>query len=146
MTNSDSARPAQLPLHALLVEDSPDDAELMVRELHQRGFDLTWDRVDNEAAYLACLEKSPAIILADYALPQFSGPRALELLQQRGLAIPFIIVSGTIGEEAAAAVVKQGAADYVMKSRLDRLGSAIMRALQGERKIAYFSSCGIPSR
>lgn len=139
MTNSDSARPARLPLHALLVEDSPDDAELMVRELHQRGFDLIWDRVDTEAAYLACLEKSPAIVLADYALPQFSGPRALELIQQRGLSIPFIIVSGTIGEEAAAAVVKQGAADYVMKSRLDRLGSAVMRALQGERKIAYFS-------
>ncbi len=72
-------------------------------------------------------------------LPQFSGPRALELLQQRGLGIPFIMVSGTIGEEAAAAVVKQGAADYVLKSRLDRLGSAVLRALQGEKKIAYFS-------
>jgi glycogen phosphorylase len=139
MTNAESPRPTSEPLHALLVEDSSNDAELMVRELHQAGFDLTWDRVDTEADYLASLEKSPAIILADYALPQFSGLRALELLQQRGLAIPFIVVSGTIGEEAAAAVMKQGAADYVLKSRLNRLGSAVMRALQGERKIAYFS-------
>ncbi|MGZ4731185.1 MAG: response regulator, partial [Terriglobales bacterium] len=139
MTKPESPRPAPEPLHALLVEDSADDAELMVHQLHQSGFDLTFDRVDTEADYLACLEKSPAIILADYALPQFSGLRALDLLQQRGLAIPFIVVSGTIGEEAAAAVMKQGAADYVLKSRLNRLGPAVMRALQGERKIAYFS-------
>src|SRR5579864_639006 len=111
----------------------------MARELRQFGFNLTWDRVDNEADYLTQLDKSPAIILADYSLPQFSGLRALELLQLRGLNIPFIVVSGTIGEEAAAAVVKQGAADYVLKSRLSRLGSAVRRAMQGERKIAYFS-------
>ena len=139
MTNAESPRPATEPLHALLVEDSADDAELMLHQLHQSGFDLTCDRVETEADYVACLEKSPAVILADYALPRFSRLRALELLQQRGLAIPFIVVSGTIGEEAAAAVMKQGAADYVLKSRLNRLGSAVMRALQGERKIAYFS-------
>ncbi len=137
MTNSESASPP--PLRALLVEDSPEDAELMKYELRQSGLDVSLTRVDTESAYLACLEQSPEIILADYALPQFSGPRALELLQQRGLSIPFIFVSGTIGEEAAAAVVKQGAADYVLKSRLNRLGSAVLRALQGERKIAYFS-------
>ena len=139
MTNLESAALARQPLRVLLVEDSPDDAELMVHELRQSGFDPTWERVETEDAYLAQLEKAPAIVLADYALPQFSGLRALELLQQRGLSIPFLMVSGTIGEEAAAAVVKQGAADYVLKSRLNRLGSAVMRALQGERKIAYFS-------
>jgi CheY-like chemotaxis protein len=139
MTKPESPRPTSEPLHALLVEDSADDAELMVHHLHQSGFDLTFDRVETEADYLACLEKSPAIILADYSLPQFSGLRALDLLQQRGLSIPFIVVSGTIGEEAAAAVMKQGAADYVLKSRLNRLGPAILRALQGERKIVYFS-------
>lgn len=58
---------------------------------------------------------------------------------RKGLAIPFVVVSGTIGEEAAAAVIKQGATDYVLKSRLARLGPVVMRALQGERKIAYFS-------
>ena len=139
MASPENPHSARSPLHALLVEDSPDDAELMAHELRQSGFDLTWDRVDSEADYLAHLEKSPAIILADYSLPQFSGLRALELLQQRGLSVPFIVVSGTIGEEAAAAVVKLGAADYVLKSRLSRLGSAVRRALQGERKIAYFS-------
>jgi starch phosphorylase len=139
MPQPEKPRPALQPLHALLVEDSPDDAELMAHELRQAGFELTWDRVDNEGAYLAYLEKSPEIILADYSLPQFSGLRALELLQQRGLGIPFIVVSGTIGEEAAADVVKQGAVDYVVKSRLTRLGAAVRRALQGEKRIAYFS-------
>src|SRR5579859_3752660 len=139
MSSPEKPSSVRQPLHALLVEDSSDDAELMARELCQAGFDLTWDRVDTEAAYLAHLEKSPAIVLADYSLPQFSGLRALELLQERGLGIPFIVVSGTIGEEAAVSVVKQGATDYVLKSRLNRLGSAVRRALQEERRIAYFS-------
>ena len=139
MTSPENPRSNLERLHAVLVEDSADDAELMVHQLRQSGFELTWSRVETEADFLESLEKSPAIILADYALPQFSGLRALELVQQRGLTIPFIMVSGTIGEEAAAAVVKQGAADYVLKSRLDRLGLAVMRSLQGERKIAYFS-------
>jgi len=126
-------------LHALIVEDIPADAELIAHELRRSGFDVTWERVDTEADYLAQLAKAPEIILADYALPQFSGLRALQLLEQQGLTIPFIVVSGTVGEEAAVAVMKQGAADYVLKSRLGRLGPAVMRALQGERKIAYFS-------
>lgn len=139
MTEPDNSHRSLSPLHALLVEDNIDDAELVVHELRQAGFDLTWDRADTEDAYLAHLEKSPAIILADYSLPQFSGLRALELLQERGLTIPFIVVSGTVGEEAAAAIMKQGAADYVLKNRLNRLGAVVRRALQGERKIAYFS-------
>jgi starch phosphorylase len=139
MTSSESSLVARQLLHALIVEDSPDDAELMVHELRRSGFDLVWARVDTEADYLAHLENPPQIILADYALPQFSGARALQLLQQQGLAIPFIVVSGTIGEEAAVAVMKQGATDYVLKDRMDRLGAAVTRALQGERKIAYFS-------
>ncbi len=139
MTSVKNPLSARQPLHMLLVEDSHDDAELIVHELSEAGFDLTWDRVETQDAYLTHLERSPAIILADYSLPQFGGSRALELLQERGLSIPFIVVSGTIGEEAAAAVVKQGAADYVLKSRLNRLGSVVRRALQGERRIAYFS-------
>ena len=139
MTSPENQPSVRQPLYALLVEDSHEDAELIAHELRQAGFALTWDRVDTEDAYLAHLEKSPAIVLADYSLPQFSGLRALELLQERGLSIPFIVVSGTIGEEAAASVAKQGAADYVLKSRLNRLGSAVRHALQGERRIAYFS-------
>jgi CheY-like chemotaxis protein len=111
----------------------------MVHELRRSGFDLTWERVDSEADYLAYLEKSPEIVLADYALPQFRGLRALELLQQQGFAIPFLVVSGTMGDEAAVAIMKQGATDYILKDRLVHLGPAVMRALQGERKIAYFS-------
>lgn len=127
-------------LHVLIVEDSPVDAELMVHELGRSGFDVAWQRVDNEADYLSQLEQQrQEIVLADYALPNFSGQQALQLLQQQGLSVPFVVVSGTIGEEAAAAVIKQGASDYVLKSRLSRLGPVVMRALQGERKIAYFS-------
>jgi glycogen phosphorylase len=139
MIDPGSPRSSRQPLHVLMVEDSPTDAELMVSELRRSGFELTWQRVDTETDYLAHLQKSPEIILADHALPQFSGPRALQLLQQQGLNIPFIVVSGTIGDEAAVAVMKQGAADYVLKDRLGRLGSAVMRALQGDRRIAYFS-------
>ena len=138
-TSLDSSLSARQPLHALIVEDSPSEAELMVHELHRSGFDLLWERVDTEGAYLERLEKPPEIILADYSLPQFSGLRALQILQQQGLTIPFIVVSGTIGEEAAVAAMKQGATDYVLKERMGCLGAAVMRALQGERKIAYFS-------
>jgi glycogen phosphorylase len=126
-------------LRVLIVEDSAEDAELMVSELRGVGFDVSWERVQTEADYLARLEEAPEIVLADYALPEFSAPRALELLQQQGLGIPFIVVSGTIGEEAAAAIMKQGASDYVLKDRLARLGPAVQLALQGRKKIAYFS-------
>jgi len=138
---SDSTNPLaeRQKLHVVIVEDSPADAELVVAELRRSGFDVTWHRVETEAEYLERLEDSPEIVLADYALPQFSGPRALELLQEQGTGIPFIVVSGTIGDEAAAAVMRQGASDYVLKDRLHRLGPAVMRALQGQRKIAYFS-------
>jgi starch phosphorylase len=139
MNGPESPLAAGQPLRVLMVEDSPADAELVVAELRRAGFDVSSKRVENESDYLEHLEDSPEIVLADYALPQFSGPRALELLQQQGLGIPFIVVSGTIGDEAAAAVMKQGASDYVLKDRLHRLGPAVMRALQGHRKIAYFS-------
>ena len=133
MTSPESSLSARQPLHALIVEDSPPDAELMVHEMRRSGFDLTWERVDTEADYLAHLEKSPEIVLADYALPQFSGLRALQLLQQQGLVIPFIVVSGTIGEEAAVDVMKQGATDYVLKSRLERLPASVRRTIQENR-------------
>jgi starch phosphorylase len=139
MTGAPSPIAARRPLRVLIVEDSPADAELVVAELRRQGFDVCWKRAQSESEYLEYLEDAPQIVLADYALPQFSGPRALELLQLQGLSIPFIVVSGTIGDEAAAAVMKQGASDYVLKDRLHRLGPAVTRALQGRRKIAYFS-------
>jgi starch phosphorylase len=139
VTSPEHPASARQLVRALIVEDSPTDAELMVHELRRSGFDANWQRVDTEAEYLEQLQEPQEIVLADYALPNFSGLQALQLLQQQGLSIPFIVVSGTIGEEAAASVIKQGATDYVLKSRLGRLGAVVMRALQGERKIAYFS-------
>lgn len=121
------------PLRVLLVEDNPNDAELVLRELRQAGFYPDWLRVETEPDYLAQLQPEPDIILSDYAMPEFSGPRALELLKQSGFDIPFIIISGTIGEDVAVEVMRQGATDYLLKDRLARLGSAVQQALhQGE--------------
>src|SRR6476661_4503846 len=101
MSSVDPAACVRQPLRVLIVEDNPLDAELMVRELKRNGFEPDWHRVDVEADYRMRLEESPEIILADYSLPQFSAVRALELFLERRLEIPFIVVSGTIGEEAA---------------------------------------------
>lgn len=120
-------------LHVLLLEDSPADAELMVEELRQAGFEPNWQRVQTESEYLAQLDKLPDLILADYSLPQFDGLRALQLLKGRGLDIPFIIVSGCIGEEVAVQCMKDGAADYLLKDRLTRLGQAVGQALDRKR-------------
>jgi starch phosphorylase len=139
MTSVNNSHPPLHRLRALIVEDDAADAELMAAELRRSGFELSWDRVDNEQEYLLRLADPPDIVLADYSLPQFNGGRALELVQQLGLGIPFLVVSGTVGEEAAAAIIKQGATDYVLKSSLARLGSAVTRALQGHEKIAYFT-------
>ncbi|MEJ0000714.1 MAG: response regulator [Verrucomicrobiota bacterium] len=119
------------PRRILIVEDDVHDADLMVTELQRVGFAFDWTRVDNEPDFLAQLASPPDLILSDYVMPQFSGPRALELLKERTtLDVPFIIVSGTIGEETAVATIKQGAADYLLKDRIGRLGPAVNRALQ----------------
>src|SRR5438270_896474 len=94
-------------LRVVLIEDNPHDAELIVAELHRAGFAPDWQRVDTEPAYASALNSDPDIILSDCAMPQFDGLRALELLQLSGRDIPFIIVSGTIGEEAAVAAMKK---------------------------------------
>ena len=118
-------------IQILIVEDNPNDADLLVRELRRSEFDFDWERVDTEVDYLAKLNSGLHLILSDYEMPQFNGFRALELLkQQPALDIPFIIVSGTIGEETAVEAIKQGAADYLLKDRLVRLGPAVRRALQ----------------
>jgi signal transduction histidine kinase len=118
-------------IQLLIVEDNPGDAELLVRELRRSEFDFDWQRVDTETGYLARLNPGIHLILSDYEMPQFNGLRALELLkQQPKLDIPFIIVSGTIGEEMAVTAMQQGAADYLLKDRLVRLGPAVRRALQ----------------
>ena len=118
------------PLHVLILEDRPADALLMVHELRRAGFNPVWRRVETEADYVAHLQAELDVILADYSLPQFNALRALQLLQACGRDIPFLIVSAMIGEELAVAAIKQGAADYLLKDRLARLGPAVARALQ----------------
>src|ERR687886_806308 len=119
------------PLRVLLVEDSEDDAELLAYELECRGYDFVYERVDTAATMNAALDKEAwDIIIADYTLPSFSAPAALTLLQERGLDLPFIIVSGTIGEDIAVAAMKAGAHDYLMKGKLARLVPAVERELR----------------
>jgi glycogen phosphorylase len=129
----------QPSLRVLIVDDDPEDASRMVEEMARAQFQVTWDRAETEADYLRKLETVPDLILADCALPQFSAVQALQLLQRSGLNIPLIVVSGTIGEDMAAAMINLGAADYVLKDRLSLLGAAAARALQGPAKIAYLS-------
>ncbi len=117
------------PLNILIVEDSPGDVDLLVAELRRAGFAPTWKRVETEADFLAELSNRPDIILSDYSLPGFSGLRAADLVQASGLDIPFILISGTIGEDVAVEAMRRGATDYLLKDRLARLGSAVERAL-----------------
>ncbi len=121
------------PLRVLLLEDLETDAELMVRELKRRRFRSLWDRVDTEEELLDCLDQPYDLILSDNSMPTFDALAALRYLQQRRLDIPFIIVSGSIGEEQAVSLLHHGAADYIMKDRLDRLGSAVEQALERKR-------------
>jgi two-component system cell cycle sensor histidine kinase/response regulator CckA len=122
-----------IPLQVLIVEDREADAKLMLHELRRGGFDPAWRRVETEADYLAHLDPSLDIILADYNLPQFGALPALRQLQERELDVPFIIVSGSIGEEAAASAMRQGGTDYLLKDRLGRLGQAVKNALEQKR-------------
>ena len=126
-------------LAVLLVEDQPDDADLLLVELRRAGFEPRWRRVDREADYLAALAAGYApgqpwdLILSDYSMPGFSGARALTLLQQSGSDTPFILISGTIGEEFAVEAMQGGAADYLLKGRLARLKNAVSNALEESR-------------
>ena len=101
----------------------------MVHELRRAGFDPQWQRVDTEGDFLAHLNQELDVVLADYSLPQFDAQRALEHLKRRGLDVPFIIVSGCIGEERAVECMKYGATDYLLKDRLTRLGQAVRKAV-----------------
>jgi PAS domain S-box-containing protein len=121
-------------LRVLILEDQAADAELMVYELGRAGFEVTWTQVDTKADYLAHLQEDLDVILVDYTLPQFNALDALRLLQERNLDMPVIVVTGSISEEAAVACMKQGAADYLLKDRLARLGPAVTHALH-ERKL-----------
>ncbi len=122
------------PLRLLIVEDDPSDAELTARELKKYGFDPVYRRVDTRQEFTSRLaEDPPDLIIYDYNLPHFSSAEALQLTQQSGLGVPFIIVSHAIGDEDAVALMRAGAADYLLKDRLGRLGEAVRHALDQRR-------------
>ena len=125
--------PLPTTLRVLIVEDTPSDAELMVLQLLKEGFRPDWKRVQSEGEYLAALAENPDLVLSDWSLPQFSGLRALQLMVERGQDTPFIIISGSIGEEVAIDALRQGAYDYLLKDRPDRLGQAVRNALEQKR-------------
>ncbi|HJV35269.1 sensor domain-containing diguanylate cyclase [Geomonas sp.] len=117
-------------LRALIVEDAPEDARLMVRELEKEGFRVQWHQVDNAADLRDALEQSSwDVILCDYNLPGFSGLAALEMATQKGSDTPFIMISGKVGEEKAAEAMRAGAHDFLLKGNLSRLVPAVKREL-----------------
>lgn len=118
-------------LHILYLEDDPLDIELSLATLREYGYQVEYTHVLNKKDFINALDnKKFDIILADYNLPTFDGISALRIYQQRKPEIPFILVSGTVGEERAIESLKAGAVDYVLKTRLSRLGPVVERALQ----------------
>ncbi len=123
------------PLHVLIAEDSEQDARLLLRELARGGYEIDYKRIDTAAGLKEALAAASwDIILCDYSFPQFSGDAALRMVKESGLDLPFIFVSGTIGEETAVKAMKAGAHDYVMKGNLARLPAAVEREL-GEAQV-----------
>ena len=137
-------------LRVILVEDSEDDAVLVIRELVRGGYEVTFTRVDTAEGLIAALEDTRwDVAIGDFSMPQFSGTAALALVRQFDAEMPFIFVSGTIGEDAAVAAMRSGAQDYIMKASLKRLVPAVERELrevasrrsrrQAEERLAYLA-------
>jgi diguanylate cyclase (GGDEF)-like protein/PAS domain S-box-containing protein len=123
-----------IPLRVLILEDSEVDAGLMVAELRQAGYEPDWVRVETEEKYKAQLESKYDIVLADYRLLRTNGDGAPGLLDVAHGKIPLIIVSGTIDAEEAARIIKLGAADFLLKDRMARLGPAVTQALTSKEQ------------
>ena len=121
------------PLQVLILEDCALDAELMLDHLRDAGFEPQARVVDTEPAYLAQLDPRLDLVLSDFSMPQFDARRALQLLKERGFEVPFIIVSGHIGEDVAVQCMREGASDYLLKDRLARLGPAVTQVLERKR-------------
>ena len=119
------------PLKVLIVEDSEDDALLIIHELRRGGYEVAYRRVDAETEMITALQSETwDLVISDYIMPTFSGPDALKVLKWQGIDLPFILVSGKVGEENAVEAMKAGASDYILKDKLARLVPAVRRELQ----------------
>src|SRR5258708_1381439 len=117
-------------LRVLVIEDSDDDARLLDRELRRAGYDPVSQRVDTAPALMRALEEAWDVILCDFRMPTLDALEAVRLVRGQQIDTPFIIVSGTIGEENAVSALRSGAQDFVLKQNLTRLGPAIARELR----------------
>src|SRR5580658_10177999 len=118
-------------LHVLLVEDSENDATLLLEELKEAGYEPMSERVQTAEELRTALSRHTwDVILSDYVLPQFSGPDALKLVREKNPDVPFVMLSGVYGEETAVEMMKAGANDYLTKKKLSRLIPAIERELE----------------
>ncbi|MHB1131506.1 MAG: PAS domain S-box protein [Chloroflexota bacterium] len=122
-----------ISLRVLILEDNPADANLILDQLRRDGFEVVWQRVESGEDYADALTPDLDVVLADYSLPRFDALAALQLLQDRQPDLPLIIVSGSISEEVAVDCMKRGAADYILKDRLARLGQAVRHALEARQ-------------
>jgi DNA-binding response OmpR family regulator len=135
-------------LRVVVIEDNVDDAELIVRQLKVSGYEFDWQRVETSAAFSEAMSSGPDLILADYRLPAFDAVQALRIAREAGSDAPFIVVSGAIGEDTAVAMMRMGAADYVLKDRLARLGPAVDNALRDRalRREEHASAAALDDR
>ncbi|HSB90303.1 MAG TPA: PAS domain S-box protein [Anaerolineales bacterium] len=121
------------PLRVLILEDNPADVELCLHALRNAGYDVSTVHVDDAETFRAHLDDEFDLIIADYALPNFDARRALALVKEKQIDAPFLVVSGTIGEDIAVQMIQSGASDYLLKDRLVRLGAAVEQALEQRR-------------
>jgi putative nucleotidyltransferase with HDIG domain len=120
-------------LKILILEDNPADAELIMREIGSAGLQVEWHRAATQEDYLAHLGQPLDLVLADYTLPSFDALQALRILHERELDLPLIVVTGSVSEEAAVECMRMGAADYLLKDRLARLGDSVRQAVEKKR-------------
>src|SRR5213594_1090574 len=129
-------------LRVLIVEDSAADTELILRSLRAGGFTPLYERVETAEAMRQALARQPwDVVLSDYSMPHFDAPAALALLQEHAVDVPFIVVSGSVGEDTAVAVMRAGATDYLMKDRLQRLAPAVGRAVERSEERRVGKEC-----
>src|SRR5690348_1487885 len=120
-------------LKVLIIEDSPTDAEIAIASLRRTWPEIDWQRVESEEAFLQQLQWMPDIIIADYEVPGFGALAALRILKSRNSDIPLIVFTGAVTEEIVVQCIRHGAADYLLKDRMTRLGPAIENSLNMRR-------------